>query len=139
MRMGKGPERRVERTLLSRSSCVAGLLALFTLIGCSPKSAPMPPDGHVFLTVVILQNGGPGILPDCLVRLEPLFGEPATVTPSSGTSNQDGRVEFVQPHGSDEIFADCPGVAPSGPQLADLEGPGITYAEHQVIAGTPQE
>ena len=137
--MGKGPERRVERTLLSRSSCVAGLFALFTLIGCSAKSAPMPPDGHVFLTVVVLQNGGSGVLPDCLVRLEPLFGEPATVTPSSGTSNRRAGLSLYSPTGHTKFSPDCPGVARSGPQLADLEGPGITYAEHQVIAGTPQE
>lgn len=139
MKIGKPAKCRYGRVSLSRSRYVAGLLTLLALAGCSPKSAPMPPDGHVFLTVVVLENGGSSVVPDCQVQLEPLFGEPATVTASSGTSDQNGRVEFVQPHGLYEISTQCPGASPSGPDLADLEGPGITYADYQVIAGIPHQ
>ena len=87
----------------------------------------MPPDGHVFLTVVVQQNNGSAV-PDCLVKLKPSFGQPAAVVPSSGTSDKSGSVEFVQPHGLYEMLTQCPGELPTGPVLVDLEGPGLAYA-----------
>lgn len=87
----------------------------------------MPPDGHVFLTIVVQQNSGSAVL-DCLVKLEPSFGEPATVMASSGTSNQSGSIDFLQPHGLYEMITQCPGETPTGPVLVELDGPGLTYA-----------
>lgn len=104
----------------------------FRIIRMSFRECPAPPEGHVFLTVVVKEVGGSGDVPGCLVKLDPLFGEPASVTASTGTSDRTGRIEFVQPHGKYEISAKCPGEVPGSPELAELDSPNLTYAEHEV-------
>lgn len=127
MSTGKGAKWGIGRSSFNKLPYSTVLLPIVALSGCAVESAPMPPDGHVFLTVVVQQNSGSAV-PGCLVKLEPSFGEPATVTASSGTSDQSGSVELVQSHGLYEMLTQCPGEMPTGPVLVDLEGTGLTYA-----------
>ena len=113
------------------------LPVLIGLSGCHEESAPLPPEGHVFFTVVVTETGGDGVVPGCRVRLEPLLGKPAGVTASSGVSDAAGKVELVQPHGMYELSARCPGRRPEPPVLVDLDSSILAYAEQQVRGGVP--
>jgi hypothetical protein len=96
-----------------------GAAVLIGLAGCAHEEASLPPEGNIFLTIAVRDRAGP--VPGCLVALEPLFGEPASVTPASGTSDAQGRVELVQPQGTYEATARCPGSEPAPAVLVDIE------------------
>jgi hypothetical protein len=114
---------------------VTAAAVLIGLAGCANEEAPPPPKGHIFLTIVVKDRADP--VPGCLVELEPLFGEPANVTPASGTSDARGRVKLVQPQGMYEATARCQGKEPAPAVLVDIET-GVS-AEVEVSSSTRNE
>ena len=119
---------------MGRGSLV--LLVLLAVSGCV-RSAPMPPEGHVFLTIIVQEAGGTGVVQDCLVTLEPLLTESPSPAAFSGKSDQDGKVKFVQPNGNYEMLTECPGEEPADPVMVDIVSPAITYAMRGALSGRP--
>ncbi|MCC3272273.1 hypothetical protein MUK71_14965 [Arthrobacter zhangbolii] len=106
------------------------------LSGCQIDSAPMPPDGHVFLTVRVQPAGETESVQDCQVRLDPLFSTSPAPRAAAGISDAAGVVEFVQPHGNYQLFVECPGLEPADPTYLELDG-NVAYADTQVLASQP--
>lgn len=95
----------------------------------------MPPEGHVFLTIIVREPDGTGVLPDCVVELEPIFDSPPGPEPATGISNEEGVVELTQPHGNYELFTSCPGREIADPVLVELKNTTATYSRYEVAGG----
>ena len=95
----------------------------------------MPPEGHVFLTVIVFEPEGSAAVPDCIVELKPLFSNSPAPRAARAVSDLQGRVEFVQPHGNYEISVICGGREPADPDVVNVDNPEATYSTYEVPAG----